>query len=169
MKINDSIPDEYKKKSERPKPIKHGRDGHRMNKYERALLESKAQQQVFERFGSTFQPLEHIYKPAINKQRIKARTNKLIDPLVNRFEELDSELYGYLSNWLNTGEYKRTSLCITEITDWSNPAVASRIKRILNKEFNSLPGRISINEHDETIVLEWWEGNDSNLHFLGKR
>lgn len=97
-----------------------------------------------------FIPTESSYTK--RKITVKARTNKLIDPLVNRFEELDKELEGFIQVW---NRNKKQPLVIAEITDWANYVIARRIKRILSKQYSHLSGKVRISEHEECIIVEW--------------
>lgn len=150
MNILKEIPIEYRKK----KVVRHGRDGHKIGKYERARIQRDTEQYLKERFD--FVPIEKE-TTAVKTVFIRARTNKLIEPLFNRYEELDHELNTFIEQWVKSGLFVKQPLTISEITEWSNNAVAKRIKKILTDRCSYLSGTFRIAEHELCLIVEYYK------------
>ena len=147
MNVLKELPKEFRK----PIVIKHGRDGWKKDKYTRAKESRDVEIQLRDKYQ--YIPTDRSKPTTV--VRIKARTNKLIDPLINRYEELDNELIGHITAWIRSGRYKKIPLVLTDFGDWANGCVIGRAGRICRKHFSTTHGRVRISEYDETVILEW--------------
>lgn len=105
-----------------------------------------------------FLPEVERKEPAVKiKTFQKIYTQKIVEPIYNRFEDLDAVLKRYLSGWIP--RRKKSLLIIRDIRkyagEWSNAVIARRLRKLI-KDLD-VQGKFRIYQTTKTqdIVVLW--------------